>query len=328
MTHPLVSIIMPVYNAERFLEEAIQSALEQTWPAKELIIVNDGSTDSSLSIALKYQSNNVQVIDVENGGAAKARNIGFKHANGEFIQYLDADDLMKSDKIEIQMTRLLNQPDPQTLVCAGQWLRFNQTLNDVLGGVGPGPQAEKDMSPLDWLLLRPYNLMTVHAWLTPRYLIELAGSWNESMTLDDDGEFFIRVVSHAEQVLFCDAALSYYRTNESYSLSKYNGNHSKDSCLKLRSAYSSLQTYRTVLSPFGDLGRTAIARNSLYLAFESYLVCTEVYESCFEQDLPVRQNLAIYRFRGGKIGVLSLLLGWRTAKRMMQFLESLKYTQS
>lgn len=311
---------MPVYNAEQFLDEAIRSALGQTWPAKELIIVNDGSADSSLSIAHKYQGENVTVIDTENGGAARARNIGFKHAKGEFIQYLDADDLMKSDKIEVQIKRLLNEPDPQTRVCAGQWLRFNQTLDDVLGGVGPGPQAEKDMSPLEWLLLRPHNLMTVHAWLTPRNLIELAGPWNEAMTLDDDGEFFIRVIGVASKILFCHGAMAYYRTKTDDSVSKFDiiaGSTKNNE--KFRSAYTSLETYKTVLQKINKIeSRSAIGRNFLYMACDSYLICNDVYERCCQQpEVPVIQRFEIFRIKRGKFGLVSLFLGWRTAKRLL-----------
>src|SRR5713101_7558887 len=86
---PLVSIIIPVYNTEAFVADAIQSALDQTWPAKEIIAVDDGSTDR---------------------GAGAARNRALSEAQGEFIQYLDADDFLAADKIEIQMKRLSNGP--------------------------------------------------------------------------------------------------------------------------------------------------------------------------------------------------------------------------
>lgn len=328
MKGPLISIIMPVFNAERFLSEAIHSALQQTWPTKQLIIVDDGSTDSSLSIARKFESENVLVISVPNGGAARARNIGFQYSTGDFIQYLDADDLMKEDKMELQMKRLLAESDSQSTICAGQWLRFGKDLTDIFGGVGPGPQAEKDMSPVDWLLLRPYNLMTVHAWLTPRKLIEEAGPWNETMTLDDDGEFFIRVVSKASKVIFCPGVISFYRTSSEDSLSKFITSYRHpDGCNKFRSAYKSLLTYQGALKKFSHPDtQKAINLNLLLMAFNSYLICDEVYESCYRQlTVSVCNRLEIYKIKRGVFGLVNLLVGWKAAKRLHMLISVLKF---
>src|SRR5438128_8633466 len=102
----LVSILIPVYNAESFVADAIQSALDQTWPAKEIIAVDDGSTDRSAEV-LKSFAPRIKVIEQENRGASAARNRALREAQGEFIQYLDADDLLAPNKIKIQMNRLL-----------------------------------------------------------------------------------------------------------------------------------------------------------------------------------------------------------------------------
>src|SRR5438132_1122109 len=96
----LVSILIPVYNAEAFVAEAIQSALDQTWPAKEVIAVDDGSTDRSPEI-LEGFGGRVKIIEQENRGASAARNRALNQAQGEFIQFLDADDLLSPDKLEI-----------------------------------------------------------------------------------------------------------------------------------------------------------------------------------------------------------------------------------
>jgi glycosyltransferase involved in cell wall biosynthesis len=318
---PLVSIIIPVYNSEPFLRSSIENALQQTWSNKEIIIVDDGSTDASLSIAKSYEGESVKVIGIANGGAAKARNIGFRHTRGEYIQYLDADDLMVNNKIELQMRRLLQEPKPQQAVCAGQWLRFNTSIEDIQGGVGPGPQAEYDMPPLEWLVLRPYNLMTVHAWLTPRMLIEKAGPWNETMTLDDDGEFFMRVVNASDKVLSCQGALTYYRTLAHQSTLSHHTifQDSAGNCDKLKSAFKSLETYRKILNKYGGRGiKSALGRNFLFMAFNSYLVCDEVFEKCRQAtELPFFQRFVIYKSMKGKFGLLALMVGWQNMKKVM-----------
>src|SRR5271165_3187575 len=105
--YPLVSVIIPVYNSEKYLAESIESAIGQTWSSKEIIVVDDGSTDNSFEIARKFAGRpEVKVVTQENRGAAAARNAGLKEAKGEFIQFLDADDLLSADKIESQMKLL------------------------------------------------------------------------------------------------------------------------------------------------------------------------------------------------------------------------------
>src|SRR5438876_7489334 len=102
---PLVSILIPAYNAERWIAETIQSALAQTWSKKEIIIVDDGSRDQTLAVAQQFTSRNVLVVTQENQGAAAARNRALEPCQGEYIQWLDADDLLAPDKIARQMNK-------------------------------------------------------------------------------------------------------------------------------------------------------------------------------------------------------------------------------
>src|SRR5437016_10212691 len=103
---PLVSILIPAYNAERWIGETIRSALAQTWPRKELIIVNDGSRDRTLEVARQFASGNVLVVTQQNQGASAARNKAFELCQGDYIQWLDADDLLSPAKIARQMEAL------------------------------------------------------------------------------------------------------------------------------------------------------------------------------------------------------------------------------
>lgn len=91
---PLISVIIPVYNAELYLKQCVDSILMQSYPNIEIVLVNDSSTDNSGAICANYDANhsNIKVIQKENGGAAKARNLGLDSASGEFIIFQDADD--------------------------------------------------------------------------------------------------------------------------------------------------------------------------------------------------------------------------------------------
>jgi glycosyltransferase involved in cell wall biosynthesis len=105
---PLTSVVVPAYNAELFLERTLHSALRQTHSNLEVIVVDDGSTDKTRAIAEVVAANDdrVRILSVPNGGVAKARNIGIAEANGEFVAFLDADDLWHPTKIELQLAAM------------------------------------------------------------------------------------------------------------------------------------------------------------------------------------------------------------------------------
>src|SRR5688500_10051894 len=103
-SEPLVSVIIPVYNAENFISATLNSVLHQSWSNLEIILVNDGSTDQTeKSIAAFLNDPRVKYIKQDNAGCSAAKNTGLAEAKGDFIQYLDADDLLSNDKIEEQV---------------------------------------------------------------------------------------------------------------------------------------------------------------------------------------------------------------------------------
>lgn len=111
---PLVSVVIPAYNAERFIGEAIESVLAQTYEPVETIVVDDGSTDRTAEVARSYDG--VTVIVQENGGPASARNRGFAACSGEFVAFHDSDDAMTPDKLEVQAGRLLADEGAEMVV--------------------------------------------------------------------------------------------------------------------------------------------------------------------------------------------------------------------
>lgn len=110
--HKTVSVIVPVYNRAHYVAETIESILAQTYSNIELILINDGSTDSSLQVLREYQHRHpdkIVVIDQENQGQITARNNGISRAKGEFIAFLDSDDLWYPEKLELQLPLLKNE---------------------------------------------------------------------------------------------------------------------------------------------------------------------------------------------------------------------------
>jgi glycosyltransferase involved in cell wall biosynthesis len=198
------------------LTETLESALSQTWQHTEIILVDDGSTDQSLAIAQSFQSAKLKVITQSNQGASAARNHALREAQGDFMQYLDADDLLAPDKIERQVELLL--ADHLDCVASGAWARFYNHPSEAV--FQPQP-LWADFHPIDWLLCAWAGNWMMHpsAWLIPRAIADRAGTWDESLSLNDDGEYFCRVILASRAIKFCSEARMYYRSGLQGSLS-------------------------------------------------------------------------------------------------------------
>src|SRR5262249_51234381 len=154
-------------NAEKYLAQTLRSALAQTWPAKEIIVVEDGSTDETLAVARSFEAEGVRVLHQVNAGASAARNRAFRESQGDWIQFLDADDLLDPEKIAIQVRRL-QEEGPEALA-AGRWGRFQ----DDPATARFTPEAFwQDSLPVDWLVAcwQRHSMMHPGAWLLPRPL--------------------------------------------------------------------------------------------------------------------------------------------------------------
>lgn len=205
----LVSILIPAYNAEKWINQAIESALGQTWENKEIIIVDDGSTDRTLEIARGFESIFIKVIGQENLGASAARNSALSMARGNYIQWLDADDLLAADKIAEQMKEAENDRFKLIVFSSPHGVFYHRTERAIF----PPNSLWQDLAPVDWLTINmSENLwMNPAAWLISRTLTEKAGPWDERLSMDDDGEYFARIVAASERVCFIRASRCYYR---------------------------------------------------------------------------------------------------------------------
>lgn len=129
---PKVSVIMPVYNVEKYLEKSIESVVNQTIEDIEIIIVNDGSTDKSIGIIKKYleKYKNIKYLEKENGGLSSARNFGLKYATGEYIAFLDSDDYVELSMYE-EMYKIAKEENADMVECDFIWEYPNKKRNDV-----------------------------------------------------------------------------------------------------------------------------------------------------------------------------------------------------
>ncbi len=218
----LVSILIPAYNAEKWIGETVRSALNQTWPRTEIIIIDDGSSDSTAEVARSFRSPSIKVIKQQNAGPCIARNAAYALAQGDFIQWLDADDLLAPDKIQRQMQRIDGSASSKILLAAACGAFYN---NPKRARFGPMP-VWQNLSPRDLLVQKFSDTecinwhIVVHSWLVSRTLAELAGPWDVRLQRTDaDGEYACRLVAVSDRVLFVPEARCYYRKGLAGSLS-------------------------------------------------------------------------------------------------------------
>lgn len=261
--NPLVSILIPAYNAEEWIADTIQSALGQTWPRKEIVIVDDGSTDETLSVARQFASKEVIVVTQANQGAAAARNKAFSLCQGDYIQWLDADDLLAPGKINRQMEAWKDGLSSRTLL-SSEWAYFIWRPRSAK--FIPSP-LWGDLRPMEWLLRKMgQNLhMQPASWLVSRELTEAAGPWDTRLTLDDDGEYFCRVILASEGTRFIWGARSYYRRSGFQSLSNVDGSNKK-----FDSQFLSMRLHIGYLRSLED---SELARATCVRYLENWLPC-------------------------------------------------------
>jgi glycosyltransferase involved in cell wall biosynthesis len=307
---PLVSIIIPFKDAEPFLAATIESCLSQTWPRTEIIVVDNGSRDKSRLIAASYVSQGVIVTSCDRPGAAAARNAGLKKSTGDYIQFLDADDILDECKIEQQLRRLSKETRDTTAICG--WAAFHEESHTVIPADGA---IFRDHEPCEFLaqLWTTRTMMAPFAWLISRDVIERAGVWSEDLSWDDDGEFFARVALASRNIVCCPEILGYYRRHAPgiLSLSRRRDREA------LTSAFVACQRATAALLAHESSLRTRMAAAAKYLFFVHFAY----------PDLPqlVRQAECEIRNLGGKLEpsregslkylALSKLIGWKLARR-------------
>lgn len=249
---PLVSILIPAFNAQEWIADTIKSAARQTWPRKEIIVVDDGSRDQTLSIARQFASKEVSVVTQPNQGAAAARNQAFSICQGDYIQWLDADDLLAPDKIARQMEALDRGASKRTLLSSA-WGEFVYRFHKA--DFVPTP-LWCDLPPVEWLLRKMGEnvYMQTATWLVSRELTEAAGPWNTQLSVDNDGEYFCRVLLRSDGTRFIAEARVFYRMSGFRRVS-YIGRSER----KMEALFHSMQLHIGYLRSLEDSERVRVA---------------------------------------------------------------------
>ena len=321
---PLVSILIPAFNAEQSIADTLRSAVAQTWQRKEIIVVDDGSTDQTLAIAKQFESEGVRVYTKRNEGAASSRNLAFLLSKGDYIQWLDADDLLAPDKIALQMGSL--RPDhSKRLLLSSAWGRFIYR-HDRAEFIPTALWC--DLSPLEWLLRKMGDnlFMQTASWLVSRELTEAAGPWDTRLLSDDDGEYFCRVLLASEGVRFVREAKVYYRgPGVAFGSLSYIGRSSR----KLDAHWISMQLHIGYLRSLEDSERVREA-------CLNYLRSSQIHFYPDKLDI-IKQADELAKDLGGQLGTPGLswkyawiksIFGWRLAKSAQQKLLRFRWSFS
>jgi len=202
-----VSVIIPVYNQTQFVGQAIDSVLAQTFTDYEIIVVNDGSTDETTQVLAQYTAH-IRVIHQANAGLSAARNSGLRVAKGEFIAFLDADDLWYSTALATLVTYLRHHPTTD-LVC-GAWDLIDETGSVIKPPNKPSIfQARVRANFLR--AIATGNLFLVHALLVRRKCFECCGTFDPTLKAVEDWDLWIRMAMHGHTVKMIDVPVAHYR---------------------------------------------------------------------------------------------------------------------
>ncbi|MBK9291146.1 MAG: glycosyltransferase family 2 protein [Bacteroidetes bacterium] len=312
---PLVSVVVPAYNAAPYIRECLDSVVSQTWPNWEAFVVDDGSTDDTVAIARTYESDRLKVIVQKNSGACVARNKGLSLSRGKYIQFLDADDLISADKLEKQVL-VLEQNPGYLAVSANVHFMHGEDYRKM------APREESRWifdtdDPVDFLV-RLYGgygerwMVQTSSWLTPRSITDAIGPWNEQLLLDQDGEYFARAVL-ASKGIRVTGGVNYYRRfvaggNISAKYNKRENLLSAMMALDLKASYLRKHTQ-------SEASLRALATLYLEIAINAYPNNPDIVARCEEviRQYPGRVSLPVM---GGRlVEIVKNTLGWKAAKR-------------
>lgn len=224
--NPLISIIVPSCNRENIISETLDSVLAQTYTNWECIIVDERSTDGTTAILKEYSSIDNRFIFVSKPialkqGASVSKNLGLKLARGEYIQFLDSDDILAENKLEKQIASLKKENKKAISVC--KTYNFKEKNDVVILDIDRMDYRDFN-NPEEYfdLISEIGGYYAPESFLISMDLINFSGHWNENLTLNDDGEFFFRIIYNSNKIVFSNDTFVRHRENMGDNLSMLN----------------------------------------------------------------------------------------------------------
>ena len=308
----LVSIIIPNYNGFPYLKDTLESIFKQEYTNIEVIIIDDGSSDGSMEYLLSLNNDNLIVKSNPKKGACAARNYGLSLSKGDYIQFMDADDLLSPKKIYSQVKALKNNEDCISVCHTAHF--YDDPSKHKITDYNFLYTTNK---PKEFLLKlygadgKTHNMVQTNAWLTPKILIDKVGIWDESLSKDQDGEFFCRIVANSAGVIFVPEVFNYYRKH-----SRGTNIASQKKRIHLESQIKALESKTT---QFNGLEHTSAYNNAMALQYK--IIAIDAYPSF--KDLSRSAILSSNTFGGSTylpvlggriVELVKHVFGWKLAK--------------
>jgi glycosyltransferase involved in cell wall biosynthesis len=300
-----------------YLKDTLSSVLQQSYKAIEIIVIDDGSSDGSYEYMASLTLPNLTYAKNKGKGACAARNYGFELSTGDYIQYLDADDILSPTKLETQL-KLAEVYGTET-VYSCSWVHFEKEIIDL----------EIIRQAIDKDYKKPYQWLNdswlgkgmgqTSIWLTPRHIVEKTVGWDESLKINQDGEFFSRVLLLAKQIKFSDKALVYYRKGNSNSVSQSN-KFTEQKATSLLKSYSLYKASAIKHNKLEDL-KEGLGQNFLEFIYQYHSYFPELSEKAKQQFFTLGYN-KMWPVGGSKFKKLTSIIGFKNtlkAKKIFRF---------
>jgi glycosyltransferase involved in cell wall biosynthesis len=306
MTTPLISICIPAYNCELFIKDTISCLKEQSYTNLELIIVDDGSTDTTRTIIEHIKDDRIIFIRTSHSGAAHARNIAYEHSSGSYVIFFDADDYVESDFVSRQYRMTGGNLDVVVLSAHGRF------YNNDLKTFKLEPTPDKEMTLKEWVKCYWYhcNPMTPPGRIIiPKKLIDDAGLWNENLNLNDDLEFYTRIFSKSKKLIFNPDAIFYYRSG-------IKGLSGEKNSRAYESLYqSTILSIDSVLSKYPNESMVTKSCANLLQSLIYEIYPREKHLIALAESKINELDVPDFKFpAGGTTRILLYLFGWKTTK--------------
>jgi glycosyltransferase involved in cell wall biosynthesis len=252
---PTISIITPVYNAEKTIAQTIQSVLEQTYRDFEFLIINDGSTDRTLEIISTFQDPRIQVFSYPNSGHSISRNRGLENASGHYVSFLDADDIWTPEKLETQLTALRTNPS------AGFVYSWSNFIDEEGAFLHKGSYFRADGQVYQQLLVRNFIENGSNPMIR-KEVFDQVGMFNPNLAAAPDWDMWLRIAKGHEFVCVPEVQILYRVSTQSVS-----ANLQK---LEAANRWVIAENFATVPDALQPLQRQSLANLYLYLTFRSF----------------------------------------------------------
>ena len=323
--NPFISIIIPVYNTEKYISECVNSILSQTYKNFEIIIVDDGSTDNSLDIVKEYQKNydNITVLHIENSGVSAARNIGIKHAKGEFLFFVDSDDILYDHSLST-FTKELTNDNIEVLIGGSDVTYHPYDKNSQYWGkdfISRSPKQSFEIYATGNFIITPWNKLVKKSFIMEHDLFFEQGIINE------DELWNFKLLFHAKTIKAFQKSTYIYRIRDNSIMSTITYRHMESHLKIVLLMYEYiLQNKDTNTSSSMIISYEAFKnqcmRHAIHLLtpekqYETYLILREhsfpLHKCLMSKSMNLRRCLSYLHY------ILTPTLGFKVYKKFLSY---------